>query len=142
MMWIVRTIAFFGTFSGFAYCSLCLWGARWFLLRRRPAAHQVFSPPISILKPLCGADPNAYDSLRSHCVQNYPEFEIIFGVSNPEDTAIPLVRRLMDAFPERKIHLVMCPKSLGSNYKISNLMQMLPLAKYQYILVNDSDISV
>jgi ceramide glucosyltransferase len=97
---------------------------------------------VSILKPLCGADPNAYESLRSHCIQDYPQFEIIFGVSDPEDTAVPLVRRLIEEFPDLKIQLITCRKFLGSNYKISNLIQMLPLAEYEYVLVNDSDISV
>jgi ceramide glucosyltransferase len=75
-------------------------------------------------------------------MQQYPEFEIIFGVSDPEDVVISIVRRLMREFPERNIQLVVCSKLMGSNYKISNLIQMLPRARHEYILVNDSDISV
>jgi len=141
-MWILRTIAVLGTLSGLWYYTLCLCGARWFLLKRRGVRTGSFSAPVSILKPLCGADPNAYESLRSHCVQLYPQFQIVFGVSDPEDVVVPLVRRLMDEFPEREIQLVLCNKFLGSNYKISNLIQMYAVAKYAYVLVNDSDICV
>ena len=139
---ILKTIAVLGTLSGLAYYVLCLWGTRWFFLKRRAVRRNSWKPPVSILKPLCGADPNAYLSLRSHCLQDYPEFEIIFGVNDPEDVAIPLVHRLMEEFPERRIQLVVCTRFLGSNYKISNLIQMLPFAGYEYVLVNDSDICV
>jgi ceramide glucosyltransferase len=141
-MWILRILAVIGTLGGISYYALCLWGTRWFFLRRRAARHETMRAPVSILKPLCGADPNAYENLRSHCIQKYPEFEIIFGVSDPEDVVIPLVQRLIAEFPEREIRLVVCSKFLGSNYKISNLIQMFPLAKYDYVLVNDSDICV
>ena len=141
-MWILKIIAVLGTLSGLGYYAFCLWSARWFLLRRQATRHSGFTAPVSILKPLCGADPNAFESLRSHCTQQYREYEIIFGVSDPEDVVIPLVRRLMTEFPERKIQLVACSKFLGLNYKISNLIQMLPLARYDYVLVNDSDICV
>ena len=83
------------------------------LAHRRSRNPNGFTPPVSILKPLCGADPNAYESLRSHCVQDYPEFEIIFGVSDPDDVAMPLVRRLIQEFPARKIQLVVCPLDSG-----------------------------
>jgi ceramide glucosyltransferase len=141
-MWILETIAVIGTLSGLVYYAVCLWGARWFLLKQRRVIGGSFNPPISILKPLCGADPNAYESLRSHCVQRYPQFQIIFGVNHPDDVVIPLVHRLIAEFPERDIQLVVCNKSLGSNYKISNLIQMYPLVKHNHVLVNDSDILV
>ena len=139
---VLKVIAAVGTLFGIAYYVLCLVGAQWFLRHRRSRNPNGFTPPVSILKPLCGADPNAYESLRSHCIQDYPEFEIIFGVSDPDDVAVPLVQRLIEEFPERNIQLAMCSTQLGSNYKISNLIQMFPLAKHEYILVNDSDISV
>src|SRR5262245_14748992 len=127
---ILRTVAAIATLSGVGYYLLCLWSTRWFFLRRAPAAPAGFKPAVSILKPLCGADPNSYESLRSHCVQEYPEFEIIFGVSDPHDVVIPIVRRLMQEFPQRKMQLVVCTKTLGSNYKVSNLIQMSPLASH------------
>jgi ceramide glucosyltransferase len=99
-------------------------------------------PPVSILKPLKGTDPDIYESFRRHCLQDYPEYEIIFGVSDPDDPAIASVQHLQREFPERSIRLVVCPNRLGANVKVSNLEQMLSAARYQHLLVNDSDIRV
>jgi ceramide glucosyltransferase len=83
-----------------------------------------------------------YEAFRSHCLQDYPAFEIIFGISDPQDEAIALVRRLQLEFPERRIELVVAEKSLGPNGKVSTLAQMLPLARFAFLIVNDSDIRV
>ncbi|MGE0405607.1 MAG: bacteriohopanetetrol glucosamine biosynthesis glycosyltransferase HpnI [Candidatus Korobacteraceae bacterium] len=124
-----------------AYYFLVLWSARGFLRDRRPPA-MPFTPPVSLLKPLRGIDPGMYESLRSHCVQEYPEYEIIFGVSRRDDPAIQLVEQLQREFPERVIRLAVCDNILGTNTKVSTLAQMLPLARHAYLLVNDSDIRV
>src|SRR6266436_65947 len=87
------TLSLIGTASGLAYYLLCLWGARSFVRDSR-APLPVFTPPVSILKPLRGTDPEIYESFRSHCLQDYPEYETIFGVSDPDDPAVRLVQRL------------------------------------------------
>lgn len=125
---------------GCGYFLFCLWAARRFLARKKVATG--FAPPISILKPLKGIDPEIYASLRSHCLQEYGEYELIFGVSDPEDPSVPWVQQLQREFPERPIQLVVCPKVLGGNIKVGNLAQMLPHARYEHLLVNDSDIRV
>jgi len=109
---------------------------------RQPQALSGFHPPVSILKPVRGADPHAYECFRSHCLLDYPEYEIIFGVYDPADPAVPLVERLKQEFPERRIELVVCPRELGTNRKVSNLIQMLPSARHNHLLVNDGDIRV
>jgi ceramide glucosyltransferase len=123
-----------------------LWSARAFLRERHAGEGARATPPtalpVSILKPLRGTDPEMYESFRSHCLQDYPEYEIIFGVSDDQDPAIKLVERLQLEFPYHSIHLLLCTKNLGSNTKVSNLAQMLAQAKYETILVNDSDIRV
>ncbi len=135
-----KIVTILGTVCGMGYYVLCLWSARRFLSQRH--ADAAFAPPVSLLKPLNGADPQAYENLRSHCLQDYAEFEIIFGVNNSNDAVIPLVERLMRDFPNRTIRLVVCSKVLGTNLKVSNLVQMLPHARHEYLLVNDSDIRV
>ncbi len=100
------------------------------------------APPISILKPLRGADARMYECFRSHCLQDYPEFEILFGVAEPGDPAVAEVERLQREFPSRAIHLVVCPEALGTNRKVSTLVQLLPQARYDLLLINDSDILV
>ena len=99
-------------------------------------------PPVSILKPLKGIDPEIYEGFRSHCQQDYPEYEIIFGVSDPADPAVASVEQLQRQFPERAIRLLVCPEILGANVKVSNLEQMMRLARYEHLIVNDSDIRV
>jgi ceramide glucosyltransferase len=99
-------------------------------------------PPISILKPLKGVDPEIWESFCSHCEQDYPEFELIFGVSDPGDPAIEVVRRLQARYPKLRIELIVCDRVLGTNIKVSNLAQMLPAARHEMLLVNDSDIRV
>jgi ceramide glucosyltransferase len=75
-------------------------------------------------------------------VQGHGDYEIIFGVSDPADPAIELVERLKKEFPQRQIRLIVCSKNLGANTKVSNLAQMLPTARYEHLIVNDSDIRV
>jgi ceramide glucosyltransferase len=107
---------------------------------RQPRATPGFHPPVSILKPVRGADPNTYECFRSHCLLDYPEYEIIFGVHDPDDPAVPSIERLKQEFPQRRIELLVCPRPLGTNRKVSNLIQMLPAARYDHLLVNDGDI--
>jgi ceramide glucosyltransferase len=140
---LLETIAVVGAAAGCGYYLLCLWSARNFLRdARQGVSAATWAPPVSILKPLRGTDPDIYESFRSHCLQHYPEYELIFGVSDPDDPAVELVERLQAEFPARNIRLVVCPKVLGTNLKVSNLAQMLPLARYDYLIVTDSDIRV
>jgi ceramide glucosyltransferase len=139
----VQIVAAIGIISSSLYYLLCIWSAMAFLRQRKSAIQpSAQSMPVSILKPLKGTDPEIYKSFRSHCLQDYPEYEIIFGVSDPNDPAIESVKALQAEFPERKIQLVVCPKTLGTNVKVSNLAQMLPHARYEFLIVNDSDIRV
>ncbi len=141
---VVQIAAVVGTVSSATYYLLCLWSAVKFL-RERNAPSEARSPsfpPISILKPLKGTDPEMYESFRSHCLQDYPQYELIFGVSDPNDPAIASVKALQREFPVRRIQLLVSPKILGANVKVSNLAQMLTEARYDYLIVNDSDIRV
>jgi ceramide glucosyltransferase len=140
----LEIVSAFGAAAGITYYILCLWSAGRYLrycteLRSSSSSH---CPRVSILKPLKGVDPSIYESFRSHCVQDYPEYEIIFGVSEPDDPAVAVVERLRTEFPACAIKLLVCPERLGTNLKVSNLVQMLPHARYEHLIVNDSDIRV
>jgi len=140
---VVQIVAVVGSISSSIYYLLCLWGAARFLRERAEVLTSAPSfPPISILKPLKGTDPEMYKSFRSHCVQDYPEYEIIFGVSDPNDPAMESVKDLQREFPDRRIQLLVSPKILGANVKVSNLAQMVAEARYDMLIVNDSDIRV
>lgn len=142
---IFEFVAILGCLASSAYYLVCLWSAAAFLRERDElcgADTPVRLPPVSLLKPLKGTDPDIYESFRSHCLQDYPEYEIIFGVSDPDDPAVASVQQLQREFPDHAIRLVVSPNKLGANVKVSNLEQMLSAARYQHLLVNDSDIRV
>ncbi len=142
---IFQFVGILGCVSSSIYYMICLWSAVAFM-RRRQADMSVRPtqswPPVSILKPLKGTDPDIYESFRSHCLQDYPEYEIIFGVSDPDDPAVASVQQLQREFPDHAIRLVVSPDKLGANVKVSNLEQMLHAARNQHLVVNDSDIRV
>src|SRR2546429_4529231 len=128
------------------YYGLCMWSATSFLREQKAADKGVrpteSHPSVSILKPLKGTDPEMYESFRSHCVQDYPEYEIIFGVSEADDPALDFVKRLKREFPEHAIRMMVCEQKLGANIKVSNLAQMAREARYDIFVVSDSDIRV
>ena len=142
----IQILAVVGTISSIGYYCLCVWSAARFLREQGRAADKSVRPtlctPVSILKPLRGADPEMYESFRSHCLQDYPEYEIVFGVSDANDPAVQLVEQLKIEFPQRSIRLIICCQNLGANTKVSNLAQMAREARYEYLIVNDSDIRV
>ena len=139
----LQVIAILGCLSSCAYYILCIAGAGSLLGSwRRARGESCATPPVSILKPLKGSDPEMYECFRSHCLQDYPEYEIVFGVSDPADPAATSVEQLKQEFPNRRIQLVVCQQILGPNVKVSNLEQMAQDARHEYLIVNDSDIRV
>jgi ceramide glucosyltransferase len=101
-----------------------------------------FHPPITILKPICGLDNNTYENLASFCRQDYPAYQIIFSVRDSQDAAIVVIKRIINDFPKLDIQLVVCSNIIGSNLKISNLANAAVFAKYEILLLADSDIQV
>jgi ceramide glucosyltransferase len=132
------------TLAGLAYLLLALWGARDFVhYWRGRKLEGGCTPDVTILKPVKGVDPRMYAGLVSHCQQRYAgRFEIVFGVSNLDDPAVGEIERLRTEFPECAIRLVECRERLGTSGKVSNLVQMLREARYDHVLINDSDIRV
>ncbi|WP_206955786.1 bacteriohopanetetrol glucosamine biosynthesis glycosyltransferase HpnI [Trinickia acidisoli] len=98
--------------------------------------------PVSVLKPLCGAEPRLYENLATFCEQTHACYQLLFGVSSSADPAIAVVRRLQAAFPERDIELVVDARVHGHNLKVSNLINLAARAKYPLIVLADSDIAV
>jgi ceramide glucosyltransferase len=128
--------------AGMGYFLAALLAARAFLVRRRSSL-PLFAPGVTLLKSLKGLDPGMMDAFRSHCRQDYPgDFEMLFGVSSMEDPAAAAVAELQAEFPQGAIRLIVCPQRLGANGKVSTLIQLLPAARYDFLLINDSDITV
>lgn len=97
-------------------------------------------PPVTILRPLHGDEPMLEAALASVCAQDYPDYQIVFGVQNPADPAIAVVQRLQERFPLRGINLVIDATPHGANGKIGNLINMLPLAQHDMLIIGDSDV--
>jgi ceramide glucosyltransferase len=100
------------------------------------------APPISVLKPVRGLDPSAYENFASFCRQDYPEFEILFAVSDAEDPAVPVLQRLIADFRGLSIHLIVAPERLGANTKVSNLCRLVREARHNLLVITDSDVRV
>ena len=131
-----------GSLGGVGYYLTCLWSATSYRRTVQRSGKAELGPPVSVLKPLKGEDPEIYESFRSHCLQNYAKYELIFGVSDPADPAVRAVERLRKEFPQHSIQLIICAQNLGTNAKVSNLAQMARVASYDHFVVSDSDIRV
>jgi ceramide glucosyltransferase len=101
-----------------------------------------FHPSVTILKPICGLDGDAYENLASFCQQDYPEYQIIFAVRDAADPGIEIVQKIIHYFPEMDIQLVASDRTIGTNLKVSNLANAAAVAKYEILVIADSDIRV
>lgn len=98
--------------------------------------------PVTILIPLFGADFEAYENYSSFCKQNYPQYQIVFGVQDSNDASIPIVQKLMNDNPDCDIALSISSETIGMNSKVSNLQNMFAQVKFDRIVIVDSDIRV
>jgi ceramide glucosyltransferase len=102
-----------------------------------------FKPPISVLKPLCGVDEGLYENLVSFARQRYPEFELVFGIADPHDPALAVVQRLRAEYPDVSVRLVVHGESDPvANPKVISLLHAMRVARYEYVLVSDSNVTV
>jgi len=115
--------------------------AGWAAVRRfsRAQATPGPRPPVTVLKPLHGDEPLLEEALATFCAQVYPCFQIVFGVQDARDSAIAVVERLREKFPLVDMELVIDPTSRGSNHKVANLINMFPSARYNTLVISDSD---
>ncbi len=122
------------------YTILALWARRWRPHRAYAAPGGV--PPTTILKPLCGAEPGLYERLRTFCQQSCAELQIVCGVRDAADPALEVVRRLQRAFPRLALEIAVDATAHGTSAKVSNLINMLPLARHDFLVIADSDVRV
>jgi ceramide glucosyltransferase len=120
-------------YAVFALAAVLVWQ------RRRPLSTAAGLPPVTVLKPLCGAEPRLYENLRSFCQQDYREFQLVFGVRDAADPALAIVARLRTEFPSLPIDVVVNAEQHGSNRKVSNLINMLARARHDVVAMADSD---
>ena len=141
-----------------AYAFISLWCGRSFFRRKvscplradqikapercTPCIHLGHTPPVTILKPVKGMDAESFENFASFCRQDYPLCQIIFVVASRDDPVIQVIERIRAGFPDRDVELVVDDTVHGPNYKVSNLINAFPQAKYDIIIVCDSDIRV
>jgi ceramide glucosyltransferase len=137
--WIV-TLGYAVALVAMTYALVAAIATRWDL----PAAHRTerHFPPVTILKPLCGAEPETYACLRSFCLQDYPEYQVIFGVCDEADPAMAVVKRLQQEFPHLDLAIAIERRQHGSNPKVSNLINMMAFARHDYLVIADCDVKV
>jgi ceramide glucosyltransferase len=111
-------------------------------LRKLPPRNDSFVPPVSILKPVRGVDREAYENFASYCRLNYPEYELIFAAADPDDPAVPIIEKLQRDFPEHGIRLVTSVEWFGENKKVNNLCAAARAAKYELLVMTDTDVRV
>ena len=111
-------------------------------VRKLPARNDAFAPPASILKPVRGVDRDAYENFASYCRLNYPEYEMIFAVADANDKVVPVIEKLQRDFPHRRIRLVTSVEQLGENSKINSFCRLVKEARYDLLVMTDSDVRV
>jgi ceramide glucosyltransferase len=124
----------------FIYYGIALFSC-WRFFRRPPRRDaRGFTPPVSILKPIRGLDPEAYENFASFCPQDYPEYELLFCVGGRDDSALPLIDRLREEFPERPIRVLFGSGRDASNDKVAKLARLVSEAEYEHLVISDSDV--
>ena len=137
-----------GIFAGLACLSFILLLWQWLVASRFAGLHEriadkSFAPAVSLLKPLKGCDATTAESLRSWFAQEYPgDVQILLGVATAADPVCEIVRSLIREFPRRDAALVVCDESLGTNAKVSKLIQLQRLAKHAILVLSDADVRV
>jgi ceramide glucosyltransferase len=139
-LWLVGLPAALGA-AAMSYTILAACARRW---RPRPLRRVPDSvPPTTVLKPLCGAEPGLYERLRSFCEQpSCAQLQIVCGVRDADDPALEVVRRLQREFPGVALEIAVDATPHGTSSKVSNLINMLPRASHDFLVIADSDVRV
>jgi ceramide glucosyltransferase len=141
---ILEYVVLFAAAIPFIFYFLAIYSSsRYFWHSRNQSGKNLsFTPPISNLKPVRGLDPDTYENFASFCRQDYPEYELIFCVTDQTDPCVPVIRKLMQDFPEQKIRLLYSAGHTAINDKVAKLRLMEREAQYEYLVINDSDVRV
>jgi len=139
---LLQWICLIPVIGGSVYAGLSLLAVLRFRARvpeARPEPSFPVWPPVTILKPVCGLEKNQKDNLRSACLQDYPEFQIVYSVQDPNDPVIPILKEIEEEFGCEKVSIVIEDRQAGPNGKVNNLLGGLSRARYDTLVISDSD---
>jgi len=128
--------------AALVYYVLATLAALRFFKRERSRALPDYTPSVSILKPVLGVDFGTYENFSSFCRQEYPDYEILFAVNDDADPAVPVIRRIITDFPERRIRLLVGAEHLGANRKVNKLARLGREARHEVLVLTDGDVRV
>ena len=142
LLFLIRSVLALSLCAFLFYMGMSVWAAlKW--RKIKPEVDPAWTPGVSILKPVKGVDEDAYDNFSSYCRLDYPgeKIQLLFGVLDAEDPVIAVVARLKNEFPQHDIGIVIASESAfpGANRKVCNLVNLLSRAKYEYLVLSDSD---
>jgi len=140
--WLVQYLVPGIAATPFIYYIIALFSA-WRFFRRSDdpvASNSSFTPPVSVLKPVRGLDPDAYDNFASFCRQDYPEYEIVFCVGDRSDPVLPVIEKVIADFPRQAIRVLFGTGREATNDKVAKLARLAKEARYETLVINDSDV--
>lgn len=124
------------------YYALAALAAFRFFRRERAREPLDYTPPVSVLKPVRGVDFGSYKNFASFCRQDYPDFEILFAVSDDRDPTVPLIQRIISEFSNQRIRLLVGAEQLGANRKVNKLARLAREAQHDVLVLTDGDVRV
>ena len=144
MLQALRLVVLLLALGPFVYYLLSLYSVIDYFrgVRKLPARDDSYAPPASILKPVRGVDPDAYENFASYCRLDYPEYETVFAVAEANDPIVPVIEKLQRDFADRRIRLVSNVERCGENSKVNNLCRLVKEAAFDLLVMTDSDVRV
>jgi ceramide glucosyltransferase len=126
----------------FIYYLIALFSSWRYFAQRDETTEEAFTPPVSILKPIKGLDPGAYENLASFCRLDYPRYEILFCVDADDEEVLSVLARLRADFPRRHIRVLHGSGRVATNDKVAKLARLTEEASYEFVVISDSDVRV
>jgi ceramide glucosyltransferase len=142
MMHVLLVLGLLGLTTSTIYATLVVWGALRFARRRRSTHAGEFTPPVSLLKPLHGSEPELERRLESFFEQDYPRFEILFCARSDQDPGLSIAMRVAARYPHISVKFLNCGEPPYANAKVWSLERMAGAAQHQIFVVSDSDVLV
>jgi ceramide glucosyltransferase len=126
----------------FIYYLIAIYSSWRYFRQASRAVDPSFTPPISNLKPIRGLDPEAYENLASFCVQDYPDYEIVFCIDADDTAVVSVVEKLRRNFPDRRIRILYGSGRVATNDKVAKLARLVSEAAHEVLVISDSDVRV